>query len=198
MILYNGPTSPFGRLARAVALELDLSVQERTIDVYTAEFLDAINPLRQIPTLVLDDGAPVYDSRVICRHFDALAGRRLLPEAAGVDVERRWSLAMGIMEAGLQRRMETVRPDGEKSVAVIDKLAARIRRALGALEKEAGIVEAVGVRMDTLAIAVALEYTDFRFTRDWRNACPRLAHWLEAFGQRPCLLATRPRETQTA
>lgn len=198
MILYNGPTSPFGRMAHAVALELGLPVEERTIDVYTAEFLDAINPLRQIPTLVLDDGAPVYDSRVICRHFDRLAGRPLLPDSAGVDVERRWALAIGIMEAGLQRRMEVVRPEGEKSAAVIDKLAVRIRRALAAIEKEAALVEAAGVRMDTLAIAVALEYTDFRFTRDWRAACPRLARWLAAFGQRPCLLATRPRETQSA
>jgi glutathione S-transferase len=198
MILYNGPTSPFGRMARAAALELGLSVEERSIDVYTAKFLDAINPLRQIPTLVLDDAAPVYDSRVICRHFDALAGRRLLPESAGVDVERRWALAIGTMEAGLLRRMELVRPPGEKSQAVIDKLAARILRALAALEQEAEVIEAAGMRMDTLAIAVALEYTDFRFTRDWRDACPRLARWLEAFGQRPCLLATRPRETQPA
>jgi glutathione S-transferase len=166
--------------------------------VVSAEFLDAINPLRQIPTLVLDDGTPVYDSRVICRHFDTLAGRRLLSEAAGVDVERRWALAIGIMEAGLQRRMELVRPPGEQSPAVIAKLVARILRGIAALEQEAEVIEAAGMRIDTLAIAVALEYTDFRFTRDWRDACPRLARWLEAFGQRRCLLATRPRETQPA
>lgn len=198
MLLYNGPTSPFGRMARAVGLELGLAVEERTIDVYGAEFLDAINPLRQIPTLVLDDGTPLYDSRVICRHFDALAGGRLLPRRDGLDVERRWALAIGVMEAGLQRRMEILRPSSEKSPGFILKQEARVLRALSALEHEAAAVEAAGVRMDTLALAVALEYTDYRFTRQWRERCPRLAHWLEAFAGRASLLATRPREPQPA
>ena len=66
MILYNGPTSPFGRTARVVSLELEIPVEERIIDVYAATFLDPLNPLRQIPTLVLDDGRAIYDSREIC------------------------------------------------------------------------------------------------------------------------------------
>ncbi len=75
-ILYNGPTSPFGRMARVVALELGIPMEERVIDVYTAEFLDAFNPLRQIPTLVTETGVPIYDSRVICSYFDAVSGTR--------------------------------------------------------------------------------------------------------------------------
>ena len=37
VILYNGPTSPFGRLARAVSLELAIAIEERSIDIYNAD-----------------------------------------------------------------------------------------------------------------------------------------------------------------
>jgi len=78
MILYNGPTSPFGRVARVVSLELGSAVEERSIDVYSATFLDGLNPLRQIPTLVLDDGQAIHDSRVICAYLDSISGRPTL------------------------------------------------------------------------------------------------------------------------
>jgi glutathione S-transferase len=194
-ILYSGPTSPFGRMARVVALELDIAVEERVIDVYTAEFLDALNPLRQIPTLVTGTGVPIYDSRVICNYFDAVSGRTtLIPPERRWEVETRWALAVGIMEAGLQRRMEIVRPAAEKSPGTIAKLEIRIDRALAQLEREAGALRDAGVRMDCIATAVALEYTDFRYTTEWRQRCPGLKAWLESYAPRPSMIQTRPRD----
>lgn len=193
MILYTGPTSPFARMVRVVSLELGTALEERVVDVYTADFLDAINPLRQIPTLVNDDGDAVYDSRVICRYLDAASGRpALLPEIGRWGVETRWALAIGVMEAGLQRRMEIVRPEGEKSQAVVTKLEARIDRAIDRLEAESAQIREAGIRMDAIAVAVALEYTDLRFTADWRLRCPGLNGWLEAFAGRPSMRQTRP------
>ncbi|MBX9629661.1 MAG: glutathione S-transferase N-terminal domain-containing protein [Burkholderiales bacterium] len=192
-VLYNGTTSPFGRMTRVVGIELGIPVEERQIDVYTAEFLDTINPLRQIPTLETESGEVLYDSRVICRWFDSVSGRaKLIPAGNQWEVERRWALAIGVMEAGLQRRMEVVRPDGEKSGAQITKLEARIDRAVDRLEHEAPALRDAGVRMDAVATAVALEYTDFRYTRDWRARCPLLEAWLATFGARPSLVQTRP------
>lgn len=192
-VLYNGPTSPFGRMTRVVGLELGIPVEERQIDVYTAEFLDPINPLRQIPTLETEDGEVLYDSRVICRWFDSISGRgKLIPADRQWEVERRWALAIGVMEAGLQRRMEILRPAGEKSAAQITKLEVRIDRALDRLEHEASDLRDAGLRMDAVATAVALEYTDLRFTREWRSRCPQLAAWLAAFGARPSFVQTRP------
>jgi len=193
MILYTGPTSPFGRMVRVVSLELGTVLEERIVDVYTADFLDAINPLRQIPTLVTDDGEAVYDSRVICRYFDAVSGRpSLVPERGRWGVETRWALAVGVMEAGLQRRMEIVRPDGEKSPAFVTRLQARIDRAIDRLEADSGQIRDAGIRMDALAVAVALEYTEFRYTADWRARCPGLSAWLEEFARRPSMRQTRP------
>jgi glutathione S-transferase len=193
-ILYNGPTSPFGRMARVVSLELDHPLEERVIDVYNAEFLDAINPLRQIPTLVTAAGVPIYDSRVICNYFDAASGRpSLVPAALRWEVETRWALAVGIMEAGLQRRMEIVRPPDEQSPGVVAKLEVRIDRALDRLERQNAQIRDAGVRMDTLAAAVALEYTDFRFSNAWRQRCLGLSDWLEEFSRRSSMTRTRPR-----
>ena len=194
-ILYSGPTSPFARMTRVVALELDIPVEERVIDVYSAEFLDALNPLRQIPTLVTEAGVPIYDSRVICNYFDAVSGRdALIPHDRRWEVETRWALAVGLMEAGLQRRMEVVRPAAERRAATIAKLEIRIDRALAQLEREAGALRAGGTRMDCIAAAVALEYTDFRYTTQWRERCPELKTWLEDYARRPSMIQTRPQD----
>lgn len=196
-ILYTGPTSPFARMARVVALELGIALEERVIDVYTAEFLDAHNPLRQIPTLVTETGTALYDSRVICEYCDSVSGKpSLIPAAQRWEVDTRWALAVGVMEAGLQRRMELIRPAGEQSPAVIEKLAIRIDRALLHVEREAQAVRDAGVRMDTIAIAVALEYTDFRYRSEWRRDCPQLAGWLETFAGRESMTRTRPHDAQ--
>jgi glutathione S-transferase len=192
-ILYNGPTSPFGRMARVVSLELDVPVEERVIDVYTAEFLDALNPLRQIPTLITEAGVPIYDSRVICMYFDAMSGKASLvsPEQRW-EIETRWALALGVMEAGLQRRIEVTRPESEKSLGAISKLEVRIKRTLLHLERAGASFCGAGARMDSIAIGVALEYTDFRYTTEWRHNCPRLNAWLQGFTRRPSMIQTRP------
>jgi glutathione S-transferase len=182
-------------MARVVSLELDIPVDERVIDVYTAEFLDALNPLRQVPTLVTEAGVPIYDSRVICSYFNAVSGRTtLIPDERRWEVETRWSLSVGVMEAGLQRRMEIVRAATERSPATIAKLEIRIDRALGQLEREASALRGAGMRMDCIATAVALEYTDFRYTTGWRQCCPQLHDWLDGFARRPSMIQTRPQD----
>jgi glutathione S-transferase len=194
--LYNGPTSPFGRTARVVSLELGIAVDERVIDVYTAEFLDALNPLRQIPTLVTEAGAPIYDSRVICMYFDAMSGKpSLIPTERSWEIETRWSLALGVMEAGLQRRMEVLQTEGDKNSAKIAKLETRINRALLQLNRESEAFCDAGARMDAIAVAVALEYTDLRYTTEWRQRCTELAVWLEGFGRRRSMIQTRPNDS---
>jgi len=193
-ILYTGPTSPFARMTSAVIRETGAPVEEQIVDVYSATFLDPINPLRQIPTLLLDDGTAIFDSRVICRYIDALTGANLMGGDNAWQVETRWALAIGIMEAGLQRRMEILRSDTERSMAVIAKLEQRIDRAVAHLETTAPVLPDDQPRIDALAIAVALEYTDFRYTRDWRERSPRLGGWLAQYGGRPSLAPTRPRD----
>jgi glutathione S-transferase len=53
LILYNGPTSPFGRKCKVTALVLKIEHQEEKINIYKSRFLDEHNPLRQVPTLMV-------------------------------------------------------------------------------------------------------------------------------------------------
>ena len=87
MRLYNGPTSPFGRKVAVLYRELDMEMEEIEIDVYTSEFLDSLNPLRQIPTLELAGGRAIFDSLVISLYLIDVAGRPdFLPEEGKFEV----------------------------------------------------------------------------------------------------------------
>ena len=54
-ILYNGPTSPFGRKVKIVSIVHEIDVEEKIINIYEADFLDQHNPLRKIPTLLINN-----------------------------------------------------------------------------------------------------------------------------------------------
>ena len=65
LILYNGPTSPFGRKTKIVSLVQEIELEERIINVYDADFLDRHNPSRKIPTLIANN-LTIIDSNNIC------------------------------------------------------------------------------------------------------------------------------------
>lgn len=195
MILLNGPNTPFGRMALATALELNVTVENRIINVFECEPLDAINPLRQIPTLLFDDGRMLCDSRVICGYFCSLRpGRALSPVDDRWDVQTRWWLALGLMEASVDRVMEGLRPPVQQSEAFTQKCDRRVRNVISVFEAASAEICLSDARIDRLAVAIALEYIDFRLGRDWRANAPRLAKWLETETNRPSLAGSRPRD----
>src|SRR6478609_10700521 len=86
MILRSTPPSPFGRKVKLAASVLGLSGD---IKVEPADTNDANDSLRQqnalgkIPTLVLEDGTTLFDSRVIVEYLDHRAGSgRIIPSGA--------------------------------------------------------------------------------------------------------------------
>jgi len=194
MRLYNGPTSPFGRKVAVLYRELGLAVEEVEIDVYRAEFFDVLNPLRQIPTLELPTGGAMFDSTVISLYLIELASRPdVLPEPNKWDILTSCSLCNGLMEAVLQRRMETLRPEKERSPSVIDKLEVRIRRAVSSLAATLERFNGDQLRLDRIAAACALDYTSFRFGSEWKEQHPSLAAWCASHTARPSFEATRPK-----
>ena len=58
LILYNGPNSPFGRKAKITGIFHKIQLEEKIIKVQESEFLDNFNPLRKIPTLVINNIKP--------------------------------------------------------------------------------------------------------------------------------------------
>jgi len=88
---------------------------ERTVVAITAPnaLLLADNPLSKIPTLILDDGTPLYDSLVICEYLDSLhKGRKLFPppgEKARWTALRRHALGNGLLDLLILWRYERQR-----------------------------------------------------------------------------------------
>jgi glutathione S-transferase len=155
----------------------------------------AANPLGKIPTLVLDDGSSLADSRVICEYLDAQHdGDKLFP--AGEQRFRaltQQALADGLMDTAVALRYETfVRPAAQQWGEWIDKQKQRIDRVLDAFEQAADGFAAAPT-IGTVAIGCALGYLDFRFADDdWRGGRARLAGWFERFGQREAMRLTVP------
>ncbi|HKG77567.1 MAG TPA: glutathione S-transferase N-terminal domain-containing protein, partial [Beijerinckiaceae bacterium] len=112
LILRSSPPSPFGRKVRIAAALAGLSDRitvENADTMNPNEALRTQNPLGKIPTLVLENGETLYDSRLIVEFFDALAGGgRLIPLGGGrFEALRLQALADGVMDAGVLRMYET-------------------------------------------------------------------------------------------
>lgn len=186
--LTDSASSPFVRKVRlAVAIKgLSDRVQNVTAegDPALSQKIRGSNPLRKIPTLMLDDGRVIYDSHVICEYLDTLKPEpRLFPAdaSARIDTLTLAALADGIIEAALlvvlERRM---RPEAKWVQDWIDRQQAKVEAGLAALEANPPPTGKTRTYGD-LTLACALGYLDFRQHGSWRKSHPRLVAWLDAF-----------------
>ena len=194
LTLYNGPNSPFGRKAKITAIFHKIQLEEKIIKVQESEFLDNFNPLRKIPTLVINNNQTIIDSDNICLYFDEISSIETLFKKENYwQIMSTISVANGIMESVLERRMELIRPSNEQSKGFISKQEIRTFRTINWLEKNWDNYEKK-ISMDQIAIAVALEYTKFRFTDSWSKDCQKLNEWLSDFNSNDFMKLTIPKE----
>jgi glutathione S-transferase len=181
----------------ALILGLDGRITIKPAD--TADPGDSVrqqNPLGKIPTLVLDDGLVLFDSRVILDYLDHLAGGgRIIPAepSARFAALRLQALADGIMDASILRVYETRWRDAAKHEPKwVEHQAGKVSRALAALEAAPPGRDATP-NVGQIAIACALAYQDFRFHGTWRKDYPRLVAFLDEFAAAvPAFAATQP------
>ncbi len=76
MKLFDAEWAPSPRRVRIFLAEKGIEVERVVVDIKNGEHLRpdfiAINPQRQMPALLLDDGTLIDDSFGICRYFEAL------------------------------------------------------------------------------------------------------------------------------
>ena len=104
------------------------------------------------------------------------------------------SIANGLMESVLERRMESIRPKNEKSNSFINKQEIRIIRTIKWLENNWNNYDDSYLTMDQIAIACALDYTMFRFNDEWRTDSSKLNKWFSNFVEKDFMKSTLPRE----
>ena len=196
IILFNGPNSPFGRKTKITSLVQSITLEEKIIKVQEADFLDKHNPLRKIPTLLVDD-LTIIDSDNICIYLDSISNKKtLFPKNEYFKVVSMVSVANGLMESVLERRMELIRPTNEQSNSLINKQEIRIARTIKWLENNWKNYDDSYLTMDQIAIACSLEYTNFRLNNQWEKDSPNLIKWLNTFRQKDFMKSTVPLEAK--
>ena len=194
LVLRSSPASPFGRKVKIAASLLGLLDRIEVVAADTTNPEDSLrqqNPLGKIPTLILENGETLYDSRVIVEYLDHLAGGgRILPEGwARFEALREQALADGIMDAALLIVYEgRFRPEHKHEPKWLDHQADKLRRGLDFAEAHLSAPKS-DLHIGHVALACALGYLDLRMAGRWRESYPKLVSWLADFEARVPLFA---------
>jgi glutathione S-transferase len=181
MILIGQYDSPFVRRV-AIAMRLyGLAYEHRPWSVFSdAEEVARYNPLRRVPTLVLDDGEVLIESAAILDAVDEMA-RPAAPLIATAGPERRRALKVCALATGLadkavslfyERALHT-----QTSPVWVDRCESQIADVLGALEADRAARSTLfwfGEEIGHADIAVACA---LRFLREAHPAIFDGEHW---------------------
>lgn len=201
MQLLENAASPYCRKVHVLLLELDMADRIEMIicnghPTAPNQSAKVHNPMGKIPTLLRPDGPAIYDSRVICRYLNEIAGGGLYPKTSLWETLTLEATADGVLDAAILMVYEKrSRADGKQDEGWIDGQWAKIKDALIAIE-ERWLAHLQGpMDMGVVAVGCALGYLDFRHSdRDWRALTPHLAEWFAEFSERPSMAATVPRD----
>ena len=204
MQLLYAPTSPYVRKVMACA---HLTGQAGRIEwlesaahpIRRDARIARHNPLAKVPTLILDDGQSLFDSRTICEYLAASgAATNLFPKEG----DERWralslqSLGDGLLDAALLARYETVARPAEfqwqewRSAQLL-----KVAACMDAIESLSPSLRREAPTIGEVTIGCALGYIDFRFPEiKWRDTRPKAAQWNEAFQATPAMQATIPHD----
>ena len=198
MKLYSHPVSPFARKSRIIAHELRIKLDIVHIESARKDpNLRNVNPLKQVPVLVLDDGSTLFDSAVICEYLNHSGGGKFFP---GMSIWRhnsgRWkalglaALGDGIADAAVAWRYEKTEPEERRNPERIERCKATIAAGIDALER---VTFAKDPTIGEISVACALGYIDFRLSDlDWKSSHPKLSAWYARFCDYPSMKATAP------
>lgn len=202
MKLLFAPTSPFVRKVMVCAHLGQQADQIELLDsaahpVRRDARIAAHNPLAKVPTLILDDGQALYDSRVICEY---LASQGSAPYIFPTQGAARWTaltrqaLGDGLLDAALAARYElTARPEHAQWPTWREALLTKVTAGVAAIDAIAHELALEQPGIGEITLGCALGYLDFRFPElDWRAQHGHAARWNEAFQRLPALQATRP------
>jgi len=154
-----------------------------------------LNPLVKVPTLVLDDGTTMIDSRVISEYVTDRAGDETIFPGGADRWRALWTqaLADGLAESVIATNHENKRSAATRSQEVIDKHKFKIERCLRSIEDS---IESWSGRftIGQISVICALGYFGLRFGEQWRKDFTQLYDWWRAQHDRPSVSATAPQK----
>jgi glutathione S-transferase len=200
MKLVGSQGSPFARKVRVVMAEKKIDCQFESVNVAESHAqTQQFNPLGKVPYLVLDDGEVLFDSRVIVEYLDNLTPvHRLIPASGRERAEVKvWeALADGMLDAVGLIRLESMRPEAQRSESWAAKQQSKVDAALAALSTRLGdrpfCVDGRYSLAD-IAVACALGYLQWRVPQNtWREQYPNLGALADKLYARPSFADTMP------
>jgi glutathione S-transferase len=197
LTLRSAAPSPYGRKVKIAAALMGLTDKINVVVADTTdpgEVLRQQNPLGKIPTLVLEDGTTLFDSRVIVEYLDMLAGGgKVLPRGLKrIPVLRLQALADGLLDAALIIIYEgRWREESMRNASWTAHQQGKIDRVLGVWEANPPKIP-TKIDVGVITVACALGYLDLRFAGTWRKKHPKMVRWLKKFDTKvPSFEATR-------
>ena len=195
MKLYTSLTSPYGRIARIVRLEKGLADRIALHPVKTRgadNSYYAVNPSGRVPSLILNDGAVLEDSTLVCWFMDHLDGApTLLPPEGMAGLEHR-RMFDGL---SLWGREYLYREAEIRSATIIAHEQARALRLADVFEKAVqGKVLSGPLNMAQITLACALHgrMIDHPQGFRWQDGRPNLRAWVERMGGYASIVETLP------
>jgi glutathione S-transferase len=169
MILIGQFDSPFVRRA-AIAMRLyGIAFEHRPWSTFgDADKIAPYNPLRRVPTLVLNDGEALIESAMILDYLDDRVGPEKALIARSGDVRRRHlricALAMGLGDKAVSLLYERVLRKDKQLDLWVDRCRSQIAGVLDVLEKERADVKTPywfgeNIGHADIAVACALRMT---------------------------------------
>lgn len=195
--LFYSPASPYSAKVRMAAqlASIDLKATMVATGDEPAILINA-NPMGKIPTLVLDNGEAVFDSKAICQELDRLSGKTLFPRNGDKrrEAERLEAAADGLCDALLAHVYERrFRP---AQAVQSTWLELQMRKAVRTLDwLETNISMRGKAHCGHLAVIAALGYADLRFPElKWSKGRPKLKRFAARFDEKyPEIAALAPK-----
>ncbi len=203
MRLVYAAGSPFARLVRIALLETGLDAlvvkQELTrARLYSRESeVLALNPVGRVPTLELDDGTVLTESKLILDYIDAInSGPKLLPRngSDGWRTLAEMGQAMGLMEGITIWTRSLIPPEPQRAVQAIARESLRVNRVADALESAIARGAYSGpLNLAQIVLGTALGFAEPRLpVWKWREGRPSLSGWYDVIATRVSFRMTAP------
>lgn len=198
MKIYIATPSPFARKARVSLLEKQIPHEVIIDNPWQPESrVKDLNSLAKIPTLVLDDGRVIHDSKVIFEYLE-LERPGHLPEDNHEKIIHRLVevVADGICDAVVMTFLENQRPEGSRSQFWLSRQADKIRAGVHELERQllpSGSFTALDIGLAEIATGSTLGYLELRYpSYDWRTDAPNLLRLFDRLMKRTSFQQTVP------
>ena len=200
MKLIGSLGSPYVRKVRVVLAEKKLDYQFELENVWAPDTaISKLNPLGKVPSLVMDDGSVMIDSRVMVEYLDTLTPVcKLLPANSRdrADVKCWEALADGMIDAAVIVRLERLRPIELQSEDWVARQQGKVKLGLAALSDKLGDLPycmGKNYSLADVAVGCTLGWLAFRFPDiGWRDDHANLARLFDKLSERPSFKDTFP------